>query len=120
MRVEFIPNSIGEILKCAVIREPGDPKIYKESTLYYHIKRKLQEMGHDVIYKNPQKDMHLTDMPYYIRSRKRKKGTRSFWLVDPAAYIRLAQEDYNDGELVMLVGWDIFKGEGTSDSPRVF
>lgn len=114
MRVEFIPNSIGESIKCAVIREPGDPKIYKESTLYCHVKRKLQEMGHDVIVKSPEKDQlffHMTDLSYYIRSRKPKKGVRSFWLDDNYYAIRQAHVAYNEGRLVLNIEWDIFDKE---------
>ena len=34
----------------------------------------LKEQGYDVIKKCPEKDGHLTAMPYYVRSRNMKKA----------------------------------------------
>ena len=54
------------------IYRDGEPKIYSESLLYYKVKQALNEMGEDLIKKEPYKDGHMTRAPYYLRDRKGK------------------------------------------------
>ena len=89
---------------CKVIREPGDPKIYSESTLLYKVKRELIKQGYDVIKKRMWKDGHLfgSDTTQYIRSR-RTTNKPFLMIYDESYQLRLSYEDYNKGELILTV-----------------
>ena len=80
----------------AVIHRDNGPRIYRESTFWYHVKRTLQAMGMDVIAKRMWKDGHLvSDEQHYVRTRK---GDLALWQTDYA--IREVYEDYNHEGLV--------------------
>jgi len=79
-------------------REPDEPKIYKESTLYYRILQIFKDAGYDVIRQIPAKDGHLTSAPYYIRDRKRR-----FCWFDEHHQIRKLNEDFNEGKTIRFV-----------------
>ena len=88
-----------EIGECyATIRREWDPRVYRESTLYRHIARKLRELGHDVVVKRMAKDGHLRDdKEFYIRERRWK------WALYFGHWqIRNPHTDYNHGELVLM------------------
>ena len=105
MNITILPNSV------VITREPGDAPIYKESTFYYHVVNALRSQGYDVIRKNPAKDSkfaHLTDYPFYIRSRKKVKGVESFWLFDGDFMIRNICKDFNIGEATLQLQKNIF------------
>ena len=67
-----ITQSEGGMLK--VHRDWHDPKIYRESTLFYHVARHLKTVyGLDVIRKDAAKDGNLTsEGNYYVTDRKRR------------------------------------------------
>jgi hypothetical protein len=88
-----------------VKKESTDKKIYKESTFYYYLKRKLISMGYDVIRAIPEKDGCLTDNPYYIRSRNYEKIKAED---QPIIYfndyaLRFVFEDFNKGEVFLTL-----------------
>lgn len=85
-------------------REPGEPKIYKESTLYYKIKKIFLDAGYDVVRQVPEKDGHMTGAPYYIRDRKGR-----FCWIDNNYAIRSLTEPYNAGEEFTLMYCDLTK-----------
>lgn len=99
-----------------VIREKGDRRIYKESTLWYNILQALKARKLDVILKCPAKDQlftHMTDAPYYIRSRNDRGKGRTLWVADDNYAIRCPTEPYNNNRTLTLhVTYDIFKLEG--------
>jgi len=83
--------------------ERGDsPKMYSESWLWAKIRDELKRQGLDVIKKAPEKDGHMTSMPYYVRSRNLKRA--GFAISDGRYAIRKATEDYNEGRLVLDLG----------------
>ena len=96
--------------RCVVTREPGDPIFYGvknaagESRLLYHVKKKLQEMGHDVIKKRMWRDGHLVDdIQQYIRTRNGVEPSFMIWNAKWA--LRGADVDWRERgwvELAML------------------
>ncbi len=53
-----------------VTRDPGVKGPWKESTFFYHLAHRLNEMGFDVIRKRMWRDGHLTaSFRQYVRSR---------------------------------------------------
>ena len=64
MKIEIVGNN-----HMMVRREPGDPRMARESTLFHHIRLTLRKMGYDVVRQVPAKDGHLFSAPYYIRQR---------------------------------------------------
>ena len=92
MKVQVMPNGNLEIIK-------RTKNIYKESTLYYHIAKHLNNMGYDVIRKEMVKDGHMvSEKVYYIRD---KKWRYCFW--DVESDIRSITEIYNKGKVLILV-----------------
>lgn len=92
-----LPETEGQVV---IIKEDSDPKVYNESLLYHKIKKKLIEMGYDVIKKRMWKDGHMvSDNQHYIRSRKFKEGCWCVW--DTHWQIRQLQTDYNKGRVTM-------------------
>lgn len=88
-----------------VVREPGDKKytntFHDETQLWYDIKCKLREMGHDVIKRNMEQDGHMMGSvkTYYIRDRKRRYG-----IIDNEYAIRFLNEEWNEhGEVDLAV-----------------
>ena len=79
---------------CRITKEPGDKRVYRESLLYYAIKKELIKQGFDCVKKPGWKDGHLIDvMQYIIRDRKRK------WILFDQYYaIRQLFEEYNKGK----------------------
>ena len=64
-----------------------DKRLYKESTVWYHIKEELNKQGYDFIKKEMAKDGHMVDDgEYYIRSRDKS--------------IRIYQNDYATESIV--------------------
>lgn len=57
----------------AASREDGDKPIYRESTLWYHIKKVLNAQGHRFVRQVPSKDGHLTSAPYYLKPGRGSK-----------------------------------------------
>lgn len=80
-----------------VTREPGAPRIGRESTFYYHVKKALQAEGHPVVRQVPDKDGHMHGAPFYIRDRR-----GAYCWIDEQYAIRSASEDYNHGSAVYL------------------
>ncbi len=91
-----------------VRREKGDSRFYTDSTFLYHVKKKLIEMGHDVIKKRAWKDGNLVDDDLqWIRSREPRQA-RSFalWWGNHQTYE--AVEDWNEkGEVRLQAMWDL-------------
>ena len=88
-------------------REPEDPKYYGtihgkgESLLLHAIKKKLQEMGHDVIKKRMWKDGHMVDdLQQYLRTRKGYEP--SFAAYSGEWAIRGANVPWNEDGVVQL------------------
>lgn len=111
MQLEWNPDR-GRL---TVVREEDDKPIYKESTFWYNLVKRLRQEGHDVIRKCPAKDQlfsHMTDMPYYVRSRKYKEGVKSFYIWDGATAIRRSDEEYRRlGKLELFIEYEIFDKE---------
>lgn len=78
---------------------PDNPKeqYYGESAFYYALKKKLIEMGYDVIKKLMWKDGHMVDdNQYYIRSRSRRVDKNSLMIVYPLHATFLLNREFND------------------------
>jgi len=110
MKVELKENC------CVVTREEGDPKFYGiinaagESKLLHHIKLELLKQGHKVIKKRMHKDGHLVDdMQQYIRTKKGYKPSFHIWNSNWA--ISGAEEDFNNGEVILSLERDIWNEE---------
>ena len=90
-----------------IVVERGDgPRIGRESTFWYHVKRELRRMGFDAICKLMWKDGHMvSDTQHYVRD---KKWGWALWQGDYA--IRNPQTEYNRGEKVWLL-YEDWKGE---------
>ena len=88
-----------------VIREPDEPKIYKETEFWYKLKKVLIANGYDVIKKVMSKDGHLyggNTYPYYIRGRKINDETPMIYDGDYA--LRFVYENFNNkGEVHLLL-----------------
>lgn len=83
--------------KRLIVTTDEKEKYYKESTLYYHIKKELLKQGFDVVRQVPEKDGHMTSAPYYIRDRKGK-----YCWIDDSSAIRELQTELNEKQRVML------------------
>jgi hypothetical protein len=113
MKVELKENC------CVVTREEDDPKIYGiknaagESKLLYKAQQILLKQGHKVIKKHMTKDKtfgHLVDdMQQYIRTKKGYKP--SFYIYNSQWNIRGAEEDYNEGQVILSVERNIWGEE---------
>ena len=94
---------------CIVEREAGDKKFYGvrnaagESAFLHTLKKELNKQGYDFIKKRMWKDGHMMDeIQQYLRERKTVKGRmlcifNTFWM------IRGANEDFNEGKVVLGV-----------------
>jgi len=98
MRVNLIEG------QCNITREEDDPKLYSESLLLHKVKTELINQGHDVIKKRMWKDGHLygDDTLQYIRTRN-PQATPFIMIYDGDYAIRAMIDDYNNGELTLLV-----------------
>jgi hypothetical protein len=74
-----------------VDRDNG-PKIYRESALWYAIKKELANQGLRFVKKRPDKDGYLTDAPFYLRA---PRGEMAIW--DSSYAVRAAFVAYNAG-----------------------
>jgi hypothetical protein len=99
-----------------VKREPTDSKYYGnangagESNLLHTIKTELNKQGYDLIKKRMWKDGHLVDdMQQYLRTRKKGAGKADIYIYSGFWNIRGANEDFNNGEVVLNVERDVFK-----------
>jgi hypothetical protein len=101
---------------CIVTREDGDKKFYNtgwasaESVFLYHVKKKLIEMGHDVIKKRMWKDGHMMDQEQqYIVTRKGYEP--SFYIWNSSYALFDAGQKFNErGEMMLAMIRDIWKG----------
>jgi hypothetical protein len=85
---------------CIIEREESDKKIYKDSTLFTHIKRELQKQGYDVISKDLSKERGnlLSNGAYGIIARDRSwQMMYSNYCVEPA------YKKYNGEEGVLII-----------------
>ncbi len=84
---------------CLGQREPGNPKLYRESLLFHAVRNELRRQGFDVIKKLMWKDGHLTDdSRYYIRERSWK-----FAVFFEFYQQNNAVADYNRGGVLLSV-----------------
>jgi len=111
MKISFIDN------QCIVKKQDTDPKFYDggwsdgESKFLYHLKKALNESGYDLIKKRMWKDGHLMDdTQQYLRVRKfnKKYPKMNISIHNPRYAIRGANQDFNDGEVVLMVTKDYF------------
>ena len=110
MKVEFNPQEG----YCTVYKEAGDPRFSGvkngagESRLFYHLKRKLNNAGHDFIKKRMAKDGHMVDdMQQYLRQRTLKAGTPCYAILNDRWVIEEADEILNETGSVTLRVIDI-------------
>ena len=105
--------------KLIVKREATDKKYYGvvnaagESNLLHAIKNELNKQGYDLIKKRMWKDGHLVDdMQQYLRTRKKGagkgEGKKDIYIYSNFWAIRGANEDFNSGQLVLSVDYDVF------------
>lgn len=104
---------------CIVTKEKTDKKIYGivnaagESALLYKVKQELIRQGHKVIKKRMTKDKlfsHMVDdMQQYIRTKKGYKP--SFWIYNSNWNVEGAEKDFNQGEVILSVGRNIWDNE---------
>jgi hypothetical protein len=101
-----------------VKREETDPKYYGvkngagESKLLHAIKTQLNKEGYDLIKKRMWKDGHLVDdMQQYLRTRKKGAGKADIYIVSGIWALRGLDEDFNKGEAVFNVHYDVFNVE---------
>lgn len=87
-----------------VKRFPGSPRMPKESTLFRHICRLLNDAGFDVVRQVPDKDGHMFGAPYYIRDQKRR-----WCLYDTDYAIRDMAKAFNEGIEIKLYYFDMEK-----------
>lgn len=109
MKIEFKNNCL------SVIREANDPKYYGvrngagESNLLHAIKNELNKQGYDLIKKRMAKDGHLVDdMQQYLRTRAKGKGKADIYIYSGFWAIRGANEDFNKGEVILNVDYNVF------------
>jgi len=100
---------------CIVERGPTDPKFYGivnaagESRFLYHLKNHLNKQGYDLIKKRMHKDGHLGDkMQQYLRTRSKKSKFPHICLYNNHWAINGLDEDFNKGEAVLSVEYNIF------------
>ena len=76
----------------------GEEKFKTESAFWYALKKKLQEMGHDVIKRLMVRDGHLvSEGIYYIRERSWK------WCIWDSAYaLRFLHKQFNEQGSICL------------------
>lgn len=105
MKVELNP----EKGYCLVTREPGDKAYYGiqnaagESKLLYDVKKILNQQGYNFIKKRMWKDGHLVDdLQQYLTERK-PVGKRLLAIYNNFWALRGAEEDYNKGEVQLMV-----------------
>jgi hypothetical protein len=107
MQIQINRNNSGAIKSVVVTREITDPKFYGtgnaagESTLLYHVAKKMRAMGFDLIKKRMHKDGHLVDdMQQYLRVRKPKKDCpdKNFCLYNDHWAICGLNDDFNKGQ----------------------
>ncbi len=110
MKLEFKGNTL------VVTREEGDKKYYGiingagESNLLHAIKTELNKQGYDLIKKRMGKDGHLVDdMQQYLRTRKKGAGKADIYIYSGVWALRGINEDFNAGEAVFNVDYDVFK-----------
>ena len=110
MKLEFDKNSL------LIYREAGDPNYYGimnaagESRLLYAIKKQLNANGWDLVKKRMHKDGHLmAEMQQYLRTRKPSGNPdKDIYIYNGYWQIRGAEEDFNDGHVVLIVERGIF------------
>lgn len=110
MKLEFKGNTL------IVTREEGDKKYYGtvnaagESKLLHDIKTELNKQGYDLIKKRMGKDGHLMDdMQQYLRTRKKGAGKADIYIYNGFWAMRGANDDFNEGEVILRVDYDVFK-----------
>lgn len=99
-----------------VKREETDLKYYGtinaagESKLLYAIKKQLNAQGYDLIKKRMWHDGHLVDdMQQYLRTRKKGSGKADIQIYNPIWAIRGANDDFNNGEVILTIDQNIFE-----------
>lgn len=109
MKLEFRNHCL------SVMREDSDPKYYGikngagESNLLHAIKIELNKQGYDLIKKRMWKDGHLMDdMQQYLRTRKKGSGKADIYIYSGFWALRGANEDFNNGEVILNVDYDVF------------
>ena len=107
MKLEFRNHCL------SVIREDNDPKYYGnldgESKLLHAIKIELNKQGYDLIKKRMYKDGHLVDdSQQYLRTRKKGAGKADIYIYSGFWALRGANEDFNNGEVILNVDYDVF------------
>ena len=111
MKLEFRDSNLH------VYRESTDPKYYGvmnaagESRLLYAIKNQLNKDGWDLIKKRMHKDGHLmAEMQQYLRTRKPTGNPdKDIYIYNGFWQIRGAEEDFNAGNLVLIVERGIYE-----------
>ena len=104
-------------------REDSDPKFYGvqnaagESKLFHFLKTELNSHGFHLIKKRMWKDGHLVDdMQQYLRTDKKRPGVPQIYIWNNKWAIRGAEEDWNDGKVVLSVMYDINSTNLTPES----
>lgn len=77
-----------------IAREPEDRPIYKESTLWYHVKKEFNALGHQFVRQVPEKDGHMYSAPYYLKPGRGSK--ERFYIIDPMYMINNAATTYRE------------------------
>lgn len=103
MRLSVVPAN-AEFATLVVERTQKDRRFSTESHMLHSIKQSLKGFGFDVIKKRMWKDGHLFggDDNQYIRTARRVKGERSFYVWDQSYEGRLLNEDFNKKGVVRL------------------
>jgi hypothetical protein len=115
MKLTFKGNTL------TITREETDKKYYGtlngagESKLLHDVKNELNKQGYDLIKKIMWKDGHMVDdMQQYLRTRKKGAGKADIYIYSGFWAIRGANDDFNNGEVVLNVEYDVFN-EGQKD-----
>ena len=110
MKTEFKGNTL------IVTREPNDPKYYGkfqargESNLLYALKSHLNALGYDLVKKRMWKDGHLVDdSQQYLKTRKKGAGKADIYIYNGNYNIRGAEEDFNHGEVILNVEYNVYE-----------
>jgi hypothetical protein len=102
---------------CTVTRESGDPRPHGvaqargESILLHHIKKVLNDQGHDLIKKRMWRDGHLVDdCQQYLRARKSSgDSARDIYIYNARWAIEGAEADFNrSGTTTLTVVYGVF------------
>ena len=99
---EYTPGEKWGVVK--VIKEDSDKKYYKESELFYHIKKELNRLGLDLVKKTTESDGHMfgDKYTYYLRDKKWR-----FCIVDNNYMIDRCYHDFNAGsKFFTLIIWE--------------